>query len=405
MGPLFQRGNKLMLKLNPSVEARQEHCIALRRWFHQHPEPSLEEFHTAEKIEEELDQIGIPHQRVGKTGVYAWIEGKKGPGRILAIRADTDALRIQDLKTDCPYASQAEGLMHACGHDGHTASLLTTAAVLKEKETEFSGTVRLFFQQSEENGQGARQFVQAGLLEGVSRVIGYHGSSDLDLGIVSSTPGENNASCDYFKITVKGKSAHVSQPQKSVDALYIGAMIAVNLQSIVARRTDPLDTVVVGVGVLRSGTTYNIVADEAILEGTTRCFSQQTRSKTNAWVTSLAQQIAAAHGAEAEIVFENFANPLINDQTVSDELAAVAGKIVGTEQVIRNQTKRLGADDFADYLQQVPGCYLFIGTRCSENPNTASAHHHGLFDLDERSMLIASSIFVEYVLWYLNSEK
>lgn len=390
------------MNIDDQVAARKDYCITLRRHFHQHPEPSSEEYETAERIEKELDKLGIAHQRVGKTGVAAVIAGRKGPGKTLIIRADTDALRIQDLKTECSYQSKKPGLMHACGHDAHTASLLTTASVLKELEDQFAGEVRLFFQQSEENGQGARQFVQAGLLNGADRVIGYHGNSELPLGTVSCTPGPNNASCDYFKITVRGKSAHVSQPHRSVDALVIASQIVVSLQTIVARNTSPLDTVVVGVGVLKAGTTYNIVANEAVLEGTTRCFSQTTREKTNGLVTSLAQDLARAYGAEAEVQFENFANPLINDETAAAELAQAAAQIVGADHVIRNAEKRLGADDFADYLQQVPGCYMFVGTRNDTDTHTASAHHHGLFDIDERSMLIASSIFVHYTLDYLN---
>lgn len=394
-----------MMKLHPEVLERKAHCIELRRWFHQHPELSLHEFNTALKIEEELDQLGITHERVGETGVYAKIEGKQGKGKILAIRADIDALKIRDLKEECPYRSQVEGVMHACGHDGHTASLLTTAAVLKAHEHDFKGEVRLFFQQSEENGQGARQFVEAGFMNNVDRVIGYHGSSDLDLGTVSATAGPNNASCDYFKITVKGQSAHVSQPHKSIDALYIASQIVVNLQAIVSRHVDPLNTVVVGIGVLQAGTTYNIVADEAILEGTTRTFDNETRAKVNGLVTSISKQLAQAYGATAEIQIENYANPLINNHTATDEMAACAACVVGNDHVIRNLEKRLGADDFADYLQKAPGCYLFVGTRNQHDTHTASAHHHGLYDLDEESMLIASSCMLEYAKRFFESDE
>ena len=390
------------MKLSENVVKHQDECIELRRWFHKHPEPSLYEFNTALKIEEELDKIGIEHQRVGDTGVYACIKGKKGAGKVLVIRADTDALRIQDLK-ECEYRSQSDGLMHACGHDGHTASLITTAKILKQRENEFAGEVRLFFQQSEENGQGARQFVKAGLMKGADRVIGYHGSSDLDIGTISCTPGPNNASCDFFRITVKGKSAHVSQPHKSIDAVMVASQIVVNLQNIVARHTSPLDTVVVGVGVLRAGTTYNIVANEAILEGTTRTFTAESREKTNGLVTSIAQDIARTYGAEAEVYFENFANPLINHAGVTKELEKHAELFA--DEIITNQEKRLGADDFADYLQECEGCYMFVGTRNAHDPNTASAHHHGSYDLDERSMLLASSVFESYALWFLNQEE
>lgn len=384
------------MKLDERVLSRADFCINLRRWFHQHPELSLQEFNTALKIEEELDKLGIEHERIGDTGVYAKIQGKLGKGKVLAIRADIDALKIQDLKTECAYRSLNEGVLHACGHDGHTASLLTTAAVLKERENDFAGEVRLLFEQAEECGQGARLFVKAGCLNGVDRVIGYHGSSSLDVGTVSCTPGANNASCDYFKITVRGKSAHVSKPDQAIDALYIASLIVVSLQSIVSRKVSPLDTVVVGIGVLNSGTTYNIVANEAVLEGTTRSFSEETRQKVNGLVQSISEEIAHAHGADIEVHFESYANPLINDLQVSNEAAECARWVVGEDHVIQNQEKRLDADDFADYLKEVPGCYMFVGTRNQIDSHTASAHHHGLFDIDEKSMLIASSCIIKY---------
>lgn len=389
------------MNLLQDVLDRKDYCINLRRWFHQNPEPSLEEFETAKRIESELDKLSITHTRVGDTGVYATIKGLKGDGKVLIIRADIDALRIQDLKS-CDYKSKRDGFMHACGHDAHTASLLTLASILKEKENEFAGEIRLFFQQSEENGQGARQFVKAGLCKGADRVIGYHGNSTLDVGTVSCTPGENNASCDFFRIHVKGKSAHVSKPHQSIDALVIASQIVVNLQSIVARNTDPLDTVVVGIGVLKAGTTYNIVAEDAILEGTTRTFNAVSREKTNGLVTSIAESIAKTYGGSATVHFENFANPLINNEMVTEEMAKCAEKIVGKENVIRNQVKRLDADDMADFLQELPGTYMFVGTKNNENPDTASAHHNGHYDLDENSMLIAASCLLQYTKDFFN---
>ena len=255
--------------IKPYIEKERDYLIGLRRYFHTHPEPSLEEYGTAKRIEEELDQTGIPHRRVGETGIYAWIDGEKGDGRTIALRADTDALRMQDLKEGVPYRSQNEGVCHACGHDAHTAMLLTAAKVLWEKRQEFAGHIRLFFQQAEEIGAGARIFVQEGLMEGVDRVYGSHVASRMPAGVISLTPGPNNASCDYFRIRVTGKGAHVSTPHLGVDALYIASQIVVNLQSIVARQTDPLDTVVVGIGKLTAGTAYNIVAEHAEIEGTT----------------------------------------------------------------------------------------------------------------------------------------
>ena len=390
------------------IQEERDYLIGLRRYFHAHPEASLEEYETAKKIEEELDKSGIPHKRVGDTGVYAWIDGTGPEGtkgqRTMALRADTDALRMEDLKEGVPYRSQKEGLCHACGHDAHTAMLLTAAKVLQAKKNEFSGQIRLFFQQAEEIGAGARQFVAAGLMEGVDRVYGSHVCSSLPAGTISLTPGPRNASCDYFRIRITGKGAHVSTPHLGVDALYIASQIVVNLQSIVARRTDPLDTVVVGVGKLTAGTAYNIVAEQAELEGTTRCFSPETRERTNRRVRETAEELCRLYGAEAEVVFKDFAAPLINDSTAAAEATRVAEEIYGPDRIIHDQQKALGADDFADYLAKAKGIYGFIGTGNPADPNTLSAHHHGLFDLDEESLLGGCNLYVDYALAYLKGE-
>lgn len=390
------------------IQEERDYLIGLRRYFHAHPEASLEEYETAKKIEEELDKSGIPHKRVGDTGVYAWIDGTGPEGakgqRTMALRADTDALRMEDLKEGVPYRSQKEGLCHACGHDAHTAMLLTAAKVLQAKKNEFSGQIRLFFQQAEEIGAGARQFVTAGLMEGVDRVYGSHVCSSLPAGTISLTPGPRNASCDYFRIRITGKGAHVSTPHLGVDALYIASQIVVNLQSIVARRTDPLDTVVVGVGKLTAGTAYNIVAEQAELEGTTRCFSPETRERTNRRVRETAEELCRLYGAEAEVEFKDFAAPLINDSTAAAEATRVAEEIYGPDRIIHDQQKALGADDFADYLAKAKGIYGFIGTGNPADPNTLSAHHHGLFDLDEESLLGGCNLYVDYALAYLKGE-
>ena len=321
----------------------------------------------------------------------------------VALRADIDALAMEDLK-EVPYHSQNAGVCHACGHDAHTATLLTAAKILKAKENEFSGQVRLFFQQAEEIGQGARQFVQAGLLDGVTRVFGAHVTSHLDSGKISLTAGPQNASCDYFKIQIHGKGAHVSTPQLGVDALYIASQIVVQLQTIVSRNTDPLETVVVGVGKLQAGTQYNIVAEHAVLEGTTRSFLPEVRKFTNDRVVRIAKETAALYGAEAEVEFLDFAAPLVNDAKAVEEVTAVTAEFLPREDIISDFQKALGADDFADYLAVTRGMYAFVGTRNSKDPHTAVAHHHGLFDVDEEALLISCNVYVDYALWVLNEK-
>lgn len=392
------------MTVKPYVLAEQAYLTDLRRHFHAHPEVSLKEYETCKKIEAELDSMGIPHKRIGETGVYGWIDGKKaGDGVTVALRADIDALAMEDLK-EVPYHSQNAGVCHACGHDAHTATLLTAAKILKAKENEFSGQVRLFFQQAEEIGQGARQFVQAGLLEGVTRVFGAHVTSHLDSGKISLTAGPQNASCDYFKIQIHGKGAHVSTPQLGVDALYIASQIVVQLQTIVSRNTDPLETVVVGVGKLQAGTQYNIVAEHAVLEGTTRSFLPEVRKFTNDRVVRIAKETAALYGAEAEVEFLDFAAPLVNDAKAVKEVTAVTAEFLPKEDIISDFQKALGADDFADYLAVTRGMYAFVGTRNSKDPHTAVAHHHGLFDVDEEALLISCNVYVDYALWVLNEK-
>ena len=388
--------------LKDYVVKNREYITEMRRYFHAYPEVSLKEYNTCKKIEEELDKMGIPHRRVGETGVYGWIDGKGNGGKdkVMVLRADIDALAMEDLK-EVSYCSKEEGVCHACGHDAHIATLLGAAKILKEKEQEFGGQVRLFFQQAEEIGQGARIFVKEGLMEGATRVFGAHVSSKLDSGTVSLTAGPQNASCDYFKIKVTGKGAHVSTPQLGIDAVYVASQIVVALQSIVARNTDPLETVVVGVGVLRAGTQYNIVAEHAEIEGTTRSFSKAVREFTNERVKTIAKQTAELYGAEAEVEFQGFANPLINDEEAVEEVTEVAKQVIEEKNIISNFEKMLGADDFADFLQETKGMYAFVGTRNKEKPNTASAHHHGLFDIDEEGLLLSCNLYVDYALQVL----
>lgn len=398
------------MALKDYVLEQKEYLTSMRQYFHAHPEVSLQEYHTCERIEKELDLAGIPHRREGETGVYAWIDGKKETAdqkkasRIMVLRADIDALAMEDLKT-VPYHSENPGVCHACGHDAHAATLLTAARILKSKEAEFSGQIRLFFQQAEEIGAGARLFVQDGLLDGAARVFGAHVSSRLESGKIALTAGPQNASCDYFKIKVTGRGAHVSTPHLGIDAAYVASQIVVNLQSIVARSTNPLETVVVGVGVVRAGTQYNIVAEHAEIEGTTRSFLPEVREFTNRRVREIAEQTARMYGAEAEVEFKDFAAPLINDVQAVKEVTAVTEQLICREQIVSDYEKALGADDFADYLAVTRGMYAFVGTHSEKKPGSGVAHHHGLFDLDEEALLLSCNVYVDYALWVMEAEE
>lgn len=387
--------------IKEEVQQGANDVIALRRYFHQHPEPSLKEYETIKRIKEELDKLDIPYESVGETGALGTIQGGKGPGKTILLRADIDALELEDAKNK-PYKSLKPGLHHACGHDGHTSALLGAAKILKNHQDEFFGTIKLAFQQAEEIGAGARQFVRGGYVEDVDQVFGIHVSSSTPVGKVEITSGATNASCDIFKIKVRGESSHVGRPHLGKDALLAAAAITVELQSIVARELDPLDQAVVAVGVLNAGTRYNIVANEATLEGTVRTFSHETRQFVLEAVERIAHDIAKAHRTTIE--FENYdaAAPLINDPIAAKRAERVATDIVGAENIITTAPKSMGADDFADFLAAAQGIYAFVGTRNPYDPDTWYGHHHENFDIDEHGLAIATEFHVVYALDFLN---
>ena len=387
------------MAIHPLVQQDRDYIISLRRWFHSHPELSMREYNTAAKIEEELNAVGIATRRVGETGVLGTIRGKKGPGRKIVLRADTDALPIQDEKT-VPYASQCPGVMHACGHDAHTAALLGAARALKKLEDSLNGEIALVFQPGEEYGAGAVLFVQDGALEGADRSFGIHMQSNLPVGQVAMNPGAENASVDHFTIRITGKSAHVSTPELGADALYAAAQIVTALQGLVGRLKSPTDPALIGVGVLRAGEGYNIVAREAVIEGTVRCFSEETRAMINGKIADTARGVAALYNTTAEIETESFTRALINDARVYAETAPLVEKVVGRGNLVVKELS-LGGDDMAEIMAVVPGVYAFVGSGSEAVPGSRLAHHTPGFDIDERCLTIAASLYVESALFWL----
>lgn len=387
-------------RIHQDILEQEEYIVSLRRHFHQHPEVSLQEFQTSQRICEELDKIGLPYISVGETGVLATLEGGKGPGKKLLLRADIDALPLED-RTGAPYASVHPGVNHACGHDGHASALLGAARVLKERQNEIEGTILFAFQPAEEIGAGARQFVRGGYIDDVDHVFGIHLSSRNELGKIVATPGPNNASCDIFKINVFGKSGHVSNPDLGRDALVSAAAIVTELQTIVSREVKPSDEVVVGIGVLRAGTNYNIIANEATIEGTVRTFDPKVRLQVLEAVERIARLVAESHRTTIEFSNYDAAAPLINDAAAAELAYQAAAKIVGEANIITDAPKSMGADDFADFLAAAPGIYCFVGTQSSDK--TAFNHHHEQFDIDEKGLLHAAELHVTYALDYLES--
>lgn len=379
--------------------AEGDYITALRREFHANPEVSLREFWTATRIEEELDRLGIAHERSGETGVYASIRGKLAGDGVIALRADTDALPITETH-EVPYKSQNDGVMHACGHDSHTAILLGAAKVLADSVDEFGGEVRFFFQPGEEVGGGAKEFIRDGHLEGVERVFGLHAASDLPVGKTWVTPGSNNAAVDLFRVEVEGTAAHVSTPQLGADALYVASQIVVAAQALSTRRHSPTEPLIIGIGRLDAGTAYNIVAHHAVIEGTTRTLTPQTRASVKEEITALAEATARIYGATAHVDWTDITPALINPADVAKEVEAQARAIPGAT-VDTARPVSLGGDNFAEYQQVVPGFYAFLGTRNPANPNTALPHHNDGFDLGEDAFPLGAALHVRYALWWL----
>lgn len=386
------------------TEARAPYVSSLRRELHRHPELSLQEYHTAEVIERELDRAGIGHRRIGATGVLGILKGERPGRQVIALRADIDALPIQEQNTS-DYRSLEEGKMHACGHDAHIAILLGAAQVLAEARDTFGGEVRFFFQPAEETGKGAEDFLAAGALDGVGRVFGLHVAPDLPVGTVGLKPGLNNAAVDGFRMIVHGKSSHVSVPEQGVDALYIASHIVVGLQAQAARRTSPVEPVILGVGTFHSGTTYNALAETAVLEGTTRTVSAASRARAREQVNATAANIAALYGGTAEVIWDEISSAVINDPVPSAEVKRL---VEGSRPGLAVKTDRalsLSGDNFAEYMLRVPGVYAYLGTSDPDRPETQNPIHSSQFELDEAALEIGMWLHTAYAVWWLGQER
>lgn len=377
---------------------------AIRRELHRHPELALEEFQTAQRVEQELDRLGIGHRRIGKTGVLGILRGEK-PGRgVVALRADMDALAIQE-QNDCPFKSQRPGVMHACGHDAHTTALLGGAWLLSERRQDWGGEVRLIFQPAEETGQGTGDFLAEGCMEGVDRVFGLHVAPDLPLGTVGLKPGLNNAAVDRFRIRVQGKSVHVSTPEQGVDALYIASHIVTALQAQVARRTSPVEPVILGIGMFHSGTTYNALAESAVLEGTTRTVSPQSRQRAREQVERTAQGVAAIYGGSAQVEWDGIASPLVNDPAATEELSRSVAQARPDLTVKGDRPLSLAGDDMAELLLAAPGAYAYLGTAHPDKPETHVPIHNGHFQLDEDALAIGAWLYAAGAAFWLEERE
>ncbi|TDQ39796.1 M20 metallopeptidase family protein [Aureibacillus halotolerans] len=379
-----------------TLEKHFPEMVSFRRDLHQHPELSFQEVHTPEKIATYLKGLGIDVRTgVGGRGVVGRLVGAL-PGKTIALRADFDALPIQDLK-DVEYASKVPGVMHACGHDIHTAALLGVASVLSQYKQKLQGTVVFIHQFAEERPPGgAKPMIEDGCLEGVDVIYGAHVLSEADVGTVCITPETAMAAGDRFEITVHGKGGHGAKPHTTIDAVHLGTQVVNQLHHLVSRRIDPLQSGVVSVGTFNAGAGFNVIAEHASITGTVRAFEEAVRSTLEEGIKEVAKQTVEAGGGSVEVAYERGYPSLYNHPA---ELAFVEEKakdIVGSENVLR-LAPSMGMEDFAYYVKEVPGAFVYVGGRNPEI-NATYPHHNARFDVDETSMLTIGKLFLSLVL-------
>ncbi len=371
--------------------------IDLRHDLHMHPEASMQEFRTTDRICQELDKLGIPYRRLEPTGVIGTIEGGK-PGKTVALRADIDALSL-DEHTDLPYKSQNEGFMHACGHDTHVAMLMGAAKVLNDIKDQLSGTVRLIFQPSEETCEGARAVIAQGGLEGVDMIFGLHISGPGKKGVVSMCPGASAAAADTFTITLNGKTGHGANPQECVDATVCAAAVISSLQTVVSREFPATKPLVATVGKLTSGSRFNIISGQAVLEGTVRYYEPEFTGRVGPAITRIAEHTAAAFRCEAVVDYQHIVEPLINHDEAFAYLWGAAEKAVDDPAMLVPGNPTMGSEDFAEYTALVPGAFAMLGG------GTDLPNHSDQIVFDEDSFRTGVALHCQVAWDFLNGEK
>lgn len=383
----------------------QDYIVSLRRDLHKIPEVGFDLPETQAYIAAELDRLGISYKKNQKdSGIIGEIKGGQ-PGKTVLLRADIDALPIQE-DTGVPYASQHEGCMHACGHDTHAAMLLGALRVLQENRQELKGNVRFVFQTAEELSKGAPIAIEEGAVDGVDAVFGCHIGSILDPKIASGTlvvvPGCCMASFDRFVLKVKGVGCHGSTPEKGVDPINIASHIVVSLQEVIAREITTLHPAVLTIGKINGGFAYNVIPNEVVIEGTIRALQEDVRQYLAKRIEEISKSVAATFRGSCEYEMDWGAPPVVNDAAMAALAGDAAKKALGEDWVITSlPAPNMGGEDFAYYLEKVPGAFMFLS---SSNPDkkTDVPHHNPKFNVDEDVFYRGSAVFVSIVEELLN---
>ncbi len=379
--------------------------IADRRHFHEHPELGFEEVETSRIVAERLRSFGFDEVQTGVavTGVVGLLHGSR-PGKVVALRADMDALPIHE-ENEVDYRSQHDGVMHACGHDAHTAMLLGVARILADKRDEFAGTIKFLFQPAEEGRGGAKRMVDAGVLENphVDAVFGLHVAQDSPAGMVIARDGAALMGADMFKITVTGKGGHGALPHTTIDPIAAGSAIVSALQTIVSRNVDPVTPGVVTVATFHAGEASNVIPNTAEMTGTIRVVSMEQRQMILDRMTSIATGVGKAMGADVAIELTFGTPPTVNTLEMAELVREVAAEVVGAERVVQGPLVS-ASEDFSEFLIDTPGCFFMVGTMNPEKGFTWG-HHHPRFDIDEEPMSVGIATMAGVALRFLADQR
>lgn len=373
-------------KISKLADVFFEETVAIRRHLHQHPELSFEEYQTAAFVKQKLDHLGIPYETMAGTGIVALIQGELAGGQVLALRADMDALPIQEV-SGRTYGSQHEGVMHACGHDVHTSSLLGVAAILQSLKSAFGGTVKLIFQPGEERlPGGASLMIKEGVLQNPTPagIIGQHVMPLIEAGKVGFRSGKYMASCDELFMTVKGKGGHGAHPHQNIDPIAITAQIITALQQIVSRNADPRTPTVLSWGKIIANGATNVIPDEVYLEGTFRTFDEKWRADAQERMVKMAVGIAESMGAACDFEVRKGYPFLINEKEITEASRSFAVEYLGEDNVVELDVWP-AAEDFSYYSQEINACFYRLGTG-NKALGITSAVHTSTFDIDEQAL-------------------
>ena len=384
--------------IKKAIQDNSNEMIDIRRKLHSEPELSWEEFKTSEFVYDYLTELGIDCRKTEPTGVIGTLTGG-GAGKTVALRADMDALSVHELNEDLPFRSAEAGKMHACGHDAHTAMLLAAAKALVAVKEQLPGSVRFIFQPAEEVATGAKAMVSQGAVEGVDDVFGIHIWSQMPTHKVACRPGPSFASADIFNVHFKGQGGHGAMPQDCIDAAIIASAFVMNVQSVISRTIDPQQPAVVTVGKMTVGTRFNVIAENAELEGTVRCFDPDIRDHIEKQLKIYAEHTAAVYGGTAHVEYIRGTQAVINGEESAELVQKVAAEAFGEESVF-DEKPTMGGEDFSFYLDKVPGSFALVGSG-NAGKDTKWAHHHGKFNIDEDAMATGAELYAQYAWAYL----